>query len=184
MPRRLQPTSDGGGGTPRGRGRGTSRRGVEKQSYMTRDAARRLRLAKKAAKAVIAAGGTHLEAVAAAQAFGTPVGDEDDSNDDSGMSDAEDASEAEESHEISLDDLRLDHAGEQEQEQQQQQQQRQQQQQQQQESPSAVENVVEQEVQQQQEQPLPELQAHQHVQPEHLNQQRPSATAHDAVALS
>jgi hypothetical protein len=43
--------------------------GVEKK-YMTRDAAKRLRLARRAASAVLAGGGSSAEAAAAAQTFG------------------------------------------------------------------------------------------------------------------
>ena len=112
---------------------------------MTRDAARRLRLAKKAAKAVIAAGGTHLEAVAAAQAFGTPVGERTIRTTTRECRTRRMRPRRRRPRNI-LDDLRLDHAGEQ------------QQQQQQQESITAVEMWWSRR-QQQQEQPLPELQA-------------------------
>lgn len=44
--------------------------GVEKHTYMTRDAYRRLKLAKQAAKAVLRNGGTAEAAAAAAQAYG------------------------------------------------------------------------------------------------------------------
>ena len=52
------------------RQRATSVRAVP---YMTRDAARRLKSAKRAARAVLKAGGTVADAAAAAQAFGTPA---------------------------------------------------------------------------------------------------------------
>eukprot|EP00966_Prymnesium_polylepis_P309336 7148234-Prymnesium_polylepis.1 len=45
------------------------RRGIEKV-FMTRDAARRLKLAKRAARAVLSEGGTAASAASAAQAFG------------------------------------------------------------------------------------------------------------------
>lgn len=49
--------------------------GVQKSTYMTRDAARRLKLAKRAAAAVLASGGPLEAAASAAQQFGTPAGD-------------------------------------------------------------------------------------------------------------
>ena len=55
------------------------RRGIVKREspYMTRDAVRRLRLAKAAARACIAGGGTAADAAAAAQSFGAPCGNSD-----------------------------------------------------------------------------------------------------------
>ena len=59
------------------------------QQFMSRDAARRLRLAKAAARAVLERGGTRAEAAQAAQVFGSMLvgsdsdGDEDDSGSDS-----------------------------------------------------------------------------------------------------
>lgn len=64
---------------------------------MTRDAARRLRLAKRAAVAVLKAGGTSEAAAAAAQAHGTPCAD----------SDASDASEEDEASEDAEDETVL-----------------------------------------------------------------------------
>ena len=49
---------------------------------MTSGAAKRLRLAKRAAKDCLANGGSNAAAAAAAQAFGTPCGDNSDVSDD------------------------------------------------------------------------------------------------------
>ena len=59
---------------PPGRRHGKAVHGVEKRTVMTRDAHRRLKLAKAAAKAVLAAGGTISAAAAAAQAYGERSG--------------------------------------------------------------------------------------------------------------
>ena len=77
-PRRTEARREGDA-TPRGR------RGAIEKSFMTRDASRRLRLAKKAAKTCLAAGGSAEAAAAVAQAFGTPAdgGSSDDNDDDS-----------------------------------------------------------------------------------------------------
>ena len=56
---------------------------------MTRDAARRLRLAKRAARDCLAQGGSSAQAAAAAQAFGTPCGEDSDTSDDSCGEDVE-----------------------------------------------------------------------------------------------
>ena len=54
---------------------------------MTRDASRRLRLAKRAAKKVLASGGSLAEAAAAAQEYGTPADGADSEASDSGEGD-------------------------------------------------------------------------------------------------
>jgi len=67
------------------------RRGIVKErAFMTRDASRRLTLAKRAARAVLSAGGTMAVAAAAAQAFGTPC---DGSGSDGGSGSDSDAEE-------------------------------------------------------------------------------------------
>ena len=70
-------------GTPRGGRAGKARalRGIEKNN-MTRDAARRLVLAKRAARGVLGSGGTAAAAAAAAQQFGTPCDGSSGSSDD------------------------------------------------------------------------------------------------------
>ena len=64
---------------------------------MTRDASRRLRLAKRAARECLAGGGSAEQAAAAAQAYGTPCGDDSDASEDS-----DDPVEEEEDHEQEL----------------------------------------------------------------------------------
>jgi len=62
---------------------------------MTKDASRRLKLAKKAAASILGTGGSISEAATAAQAFGTPAdGEESDESggDESGSDDAEELS--------------------------------------------------------------------------------------------
>ena len=56
MPRRVPPTRDQGKLATVARVAPHS--AIEKSAYMTRDAARRLRVAKRAAKAILAAGGS------------------------------------------------------------------------------------------------------------------------------
>ena len=109
MPPRRRPPKDTD--TPRG---GAGLVGIQKSTYMTRDAARRLRLAKKAAKTVLAAGGTLSAAAAAAQAHGTPAdaeGGNSDASDSGG-----DAGEDEDLAELVVEQMRgvggsLDPAG-------------------------------------------------------------------------
>ena len=64
---------------------------------MTRDAARRLRLAKRAARECLASGGDAAAAALAAQQFGTPAGeqsdDEEDGSDDEGAEEEDDDEE-------------------------------------------------------------------------------------------
>ena len=70
---------------------------------MTRDAVRRLRSAKRAARECLARGGSAEEAASAAQAFGTPCGDDSDASDDSEQGEAEEEEEEEdESQEATL----------------------------------------------------------------------------------
>ena len=58
-----------------GSGRGGMTRGIAKTSnYMTRDSARRLRLAKRAAKTILSSGGSIEAAATAAQAHGESPG--------------------------------------------------------------------------------------------------------------
>ena len=87
MPRRKPPDRESTVG-PSG-----PKSAIEKRVYMTRDAVRRLRLARKAAKAVLAGGGTVAEAAAAAQAHGTPAadGESSDAEEDEEDDDEEDA---------------------------------------------------------------------------------------------
>ena len=69
------------------------RRGsIEKHCYMTRDAVKRLTLAKKAAAAVLQGGGSISEAAIAAQAFGSAATE----YESHGESDSSQGSEAEE----------------------------------------------------------------------------------------
>jgi|MDSY01.2.fsa_nt_gb hypothetical protein len=79
----------GEGGSRSGGGRGSGGRGsiAKEHAYMTREAARRLRLAKSAAAAIRKKGGSEAQAAAAAQAFGTPC-------DDGSGSDVSDGSES------------------------------------------------------------------------------------------
>ena len=91
MPRRLPPNGDN---APRG---GPRSRGIEKKSYMTRDASRRLRLAKTAARECLKGGGSVEQAAAAAQAYGTPAGDDSD-----GSEDSDEPEEEEEDHDQEL----------------------------------------------------------------------------------
>lgn len=88
MPRRKPPDREAGAFASLGI-RSATGKTIEK-SYMSRDASRRLRLAKRASKQCIAAGGSLAQAAAAAQAFGTPCdsassdgsgGDEEDDDD-------------------------------------------------------------------------------------------------------
>jgi hypothetical protein len=55
--------------------------GIEKKTYMTNDEAKRLRLAKKAARVVLRSGGSTEAAAAAAQAYGTPCDDNSEASD-------------------------------------------------------------------------------------------------------
>ena len=92
MPRRRPPNPD----APE-KSSARRRGGIEKKSYMTRDAARRLRLAKRAARDCIASGGSIEQAAAAAQAFGTPCdGSDSDGSDDSDAGSDVEIDEAEE----------------------------------------------------------------------------------------
>ena len=85
MPRRRPPNPDAPASA--------RLRGIEKKAYMTRDAARRLRQAKRAARAVLTDGGTAEQAAVAAQSFGTPCegesSDEDESEDSDGAAAAD-----------------------------------------------------------------------------------------------
>ena len=97
MPRRVPPNPDAPSSS-RGRGGPSSSRGIEKKTHMTRDAAKRLRLAKRAARECLASGGDAAAAALAAQQFGTPAGEqsddeEEDGSDDDGADEEEDDEE-------------------------------------------------------------------------------------------
>ena len=64
---------------------------------MTRDASRRLRLAKTAARECLKGGGSVEQAAAAAQEYGTPAGDDSD-----GSEDSDEPEEEEEDHDQEL----------------------------------------------------------------------------------
>ena len=80
MPRRVPPPRDQGKLATVARAAPKS--AIEKSAYMTRDAVRRLKKAKKAAKSILVSGGTLADAAQAAQAYGTPAeGDNSDASD-------------------------------------------------------------------------------------------------------
>ena len=80
MPRRVPPPRDQG--ALASVARAAPKSAIEKSAYMTRDAVRRLKMAKKAAKSILASGGTLADAAQAAQAYGTPAeGDNSDASD-------------------------------------------------------------------------------------------------------
>ena len=85
MPRRVPPSRDQG--ALASVARAAPKSAIEKSAYMTRDAARRLKLAKKAAKAVLSGGGTLSDAAQAAQAYGTPAEGENSDASDTGDDD-------------------------------------------------------------------------------------------------
>ena len=96
--------------------RGPQSRGARATPYMTRDAARRLRSAKKAARGVLQGGGTAAEAALAAQAFGTPAdggesGDESDSAQASADDEEDDDDDEVDAAELAAAELSVSAAG-------------------------------------------------------------------------
>ena len=85
MPRRVPPPRDQGKLATVARAAPKS--AIEKSAYMARDAVRRLKKAKKAAKSILANGGTLADAAEAAQAYGTPVEGENSDASDTGDDD-------------------------------------------------------------------------------------------------
>ena len=96
--------------------RGPQSRGARATPYMTRDAARRLRSAKRAARGVLQGGGTAAEAALAAQAFGTPAdggesGDESDSAQASADDEEDDDDDEVDAAELAAAELSVSGAG-------------------------------------------------------------------------